>query len=129
MDTPVFGGARSKVAAQIAEAHIVHQPTPATCNATASVTAADLMKGIITSTSAAAVALSVPTGALCDAGLPVETDFAVDWSVINTGPNTVTVTAATGHTLVGLATVATATVGRFRTRKTAADTFVTYRLS
>ena len=54
---------------------------------------------------------------------------SVDWTVIATGANAFTVTAASGHTLVGTAAVATVTSGRFRTRKTATDTFVTYRIS
>lgn len=53
---------------------------------------------------------------------------SIDWAVINTGPNTFTVTADTDHTLVGAGAVATATSGLFRTRKTAANTFVTYRI-
>lgn len=129
MLTPIVGGlTRKELAQELAKAHVSHQPTPGTCNATASVLVSDIMKGIITSTSAAAVALSVPTGALMDSETVHDVDFAVDWSVINTGPNTVTVTAATGHTLVGTMTVATVTSGRFRSRKTAADTWVTYRL-
>ena len=44
------------------------------------------------------------------------------------GANAFTVTAATGHTIVGAAAVANSTSGRFRTRKTAANTFVTYRI-
>jgi hypothetical protein len=56
-------------------------------------------------------------------------DEAFDWSVINTGgANAFTVTAATGHTLVGNAVVALSSTGRFRTRKTASDTFVSYRV-
>lgn len=53
---------------------------------------------------------------------------AFDWVVINTGSGTATMTAGVGHTIVGLATVAAATSARFRTRKTAANTFVTYRI-
>jgi hypothetical protein len=64
-----------------------------------------------------------------DAAAQMAIGDSVDWTVINTGPNTFTVTAATGHTIVGAAAVATATSGWFRTRKTAADTFITYRLS
>jgi hypothetical protein len=41
----------------------------------------------------------------------------------------ITVTAAaTGHTVVGNMAVAAATSGRFLTRKTAANTFVSYRI-
>jgi len=51
-----------------------------------------------------------------------------DWSVIKVGANAFTVTAAAGHTLVGGAVVATARSGMFRTVKTAANTFITYRI-
>jgi hypothetical protein len=107
----------------------VYQPTPGTLNATGTLTAALLLGGIVTSTSAAAVAATLDTGALCDAALTIGIDEAFDWAVINTGPNTVTVTASSGHTIVGVAAVATVTSARFRTRKTAANTFVTYRLA
>lgn len=39
------------------------------------------------------------------------------------------VVAAAGHTIVGSGVVATVTSGHFRTVKTAANTFITYRLS
>lgn len=105
------------------------QGDPVALNATGAVTAAAIQGGIVTSTTAAAVAGTVPTGTVMDAAAQMSVGDSVDWSVINTGPNTFTVTADTGHTLVGAAAVATATSGLFRTRKTAAATFVTYRLS
>jgi uncharacterized protein YaiE (UPF0345 family) len=74
------------------------------------------------------VAATLDTGTVTDAALTMAVDDSFDWSVINTGPNTFTVTAAAGHTIVGAAAVATATSARFRTRKTAANTFVTYRI-
>ncbi|HEY8781122.1 MAG TPA: hypothetical protein VIM16_05880 [Mucilaginibacter sp.] len=105
------------------------QGAPGTINATASMLAADLLTGIVTSTSAAAVAASVPTGTLLDAAAGLLIGEAFEWNLINTGPNTVTVTADTGHTLVGTMTVVTAVSAAFLSRKTAANTFVTYRLS
>lgn len=105
------------------------QPAPGTLNATGTLTAPLLLLGIVTSTSAAAVAATLDTGALCDAALTMAVNDSFDWFVINTGGNTVTVTASTGHTIVGVAAVLTVTSAHFRTRKTAADTFVTYRLS
>lgn len=106
------------------------QNNPAALDATGALTAAAMLGGIVTSTTAAAVAGTVPTGTVMDAA---DTALAIgdsfDWSVINTGPNTFTVTAAASHTLVGAAAVATVTSGRFRTRKTAAATYITYRLS
>ena len=105
------------------------QGAPATVDATATMLAADLLKGLVTSTSAAAVAATVPTGTLLDAAAGLAIGEAFDWSLINTGAvNAVTVTAGAGHTLVGNAVVALSSSGRFRSRKTAANTFVTYRL-
>lgn len=107
------------------------QGNPVALDATGALTAAAMLGGIVTSTTAAAVAGTVPTGTVMDAA---DTALAIgdsfDWSVINTGgANAFTVTAASGHTLVGTAAVAASTSGRFRTRKTAAATYITYRLS
>jgi len=110
------------------------QGAPVAVDATATLTIADLLAGIITSTTAAAVAGTVPTGTLTDGGFTGDNALAVGegfaWSVINTGgANAFTVTAGTDHTLVGAGAVAASTSGRFFTRKTAANTFVTYRLA
>lgn len=106
------------------------QSAPVAVDVTGAVSAAAMFGGLVTSTTAAAVAGTVPTGTVMDAA---NTAFAIgdsfDWSVINTGgANAFTVTAASGHTLVGAAAVAASTSGRFRTRKTAAATYVTYRI-
>jgi hypothetical protein len=105
------------------------QPVPLTLNATGAVTAAMMLGGILTSTTAAAVAGTIPTGTVMDAAASFAIGDSFDWSVIATGANAFTVTAASGHTIVGTAAVATVTSGLFRTVKTAAATFVTYRLS
>lgn len=111
---------------------IVHQfqPDPVALNATGAVTSAAILGGIVTSTTAAAVAGTIPTGTVMDTATTMVVGDSVDWSVINTGgTNAFTVTAATGHTIVGAAAVAANTSGRFRTRKTAANTYITYRLA
>lgn len=105
------------------------QGDPVAVNVTGAVSAAAILGGIVTSTTAAAVAGTVPTGTVMDAATEMAIGDSFDWSVIATGANAFTVTAASGHTLVGTAVVATVTSGLFRTRKTAAATFVTYRLS
>lgn len=105
------------------------QGTPGTLNATGTLTCTLLTGGIVTSTTAAAVAATLDTGAAMDIAQDFDIGDSFDWAVINTGGNTLTVTASTGHTIVGTATVVTVASGRFRTRKTAADTFVTYRLA
>lgn len=104
------------------------QPTPVAVNVTGAVSAAAILGGIVTSTTAAAVAGTIPTGTVMDAASEWAVNDSVDWSVIATGANAFTVTAATDHTIVGAAVVASGTSGRFRTRKTAANTFVTYRI-
>jgi hypothetical protein len=107
----------------------VIQTTPNAVNTTATLTAAQLLAGIITSTTAAAVTGTLPTGTLLDAADNLAVDDAFEWAVIATGANAFTIAAGTDHTIVGSAVVATATSGRFRSRKTAANTFVTYRLA
>lgn len=106
-----------------------YQPDPVALNATGAVTAAAILGGIVTSTTGAAVAGTIPTGTVMEAASDWAIGDAIDWSVINTGGNTFTVTAATDHTIVGVAAVVTVTSGRFRTRKTATNTFVTYRIA
>jgi hypothetical protein len=110
---------------------IVHdQPAPAAVNATATLTVANLKAGIITSTSAAATDMTLPTGTDTQAGFSGTYDnFTFEWSVINTGPSLVRVLAGTAHTVVGSGSVATGTSGRFASRRTAANTFVTYRFA
>lgn len=105
------------------------QGDPVALNATGALTAAAMLSGIVTSTTAAAVAGTIPTGTVMAASSTFAIGDSFDWSVINTGANSFTVTAATDHTVVGAAAVATGTSGRFRTRMTAATTFITYRIS
>ena len=109
-------------------------PTPTALTATATLTIGQLLGNIITSTSAVAVALTLPTGTLTDAGIlsgTLGTDGRFDWYVLNLGSavGIVTMLAGTGHTFVGLSTIQITSQAGFRTRKTATNTFVTYRIS
>ena len=105
------------------------QVAPGALNATGTLTGQLCLTGIVTSTTAAAVTATLDTGAALDVKSAWNVNDSFDWAVINTGPNAFTVTAAaSGHTVVGAGAVATGTSGQFRTRKTAAATFVTYRL-
>ena len=110
------------------------QPTITTLTATATLTIAQLLTYIVQVTSASAVALTLPTGTLTDAGILnglglVNNSFK--WIAINTGSasGAITMTAGTGHTYVGNATVAIGTSAQFQTVKTATNTFVTYRIA
>ena len=113
---------------------LTNQNTPVAYNATATLLIADVLSQIITSTSATAVALTLPTGTLTDAGISAGTsavNTAFEWSIINLGSavGIVTLRAGTGHTIVGLTTLAIVTSARFKTVKTATNTFITYRIA
>lgn len=105
------------------------QVAPGALNATGTLTGELCLTGIVTSTTAAAVAATLDTGAALDVKSTWNVNDSFDWAVINTGgSNAFTVTASSGHTVVGSGTVAASSSAQFRTRKTAAATFVTYRL-
>lgn len=104
-----------------------NQAVPVAVDTTGAVSAAAMLGGIVTS-AAATVAGTIPTGTVMDAASEFAIGDSFDWSVIKLGANAFTVTAATDHTIVGVAVVATVTSGLFRTKKTAANTFVTYRI-
>lgn len=106
------------------------QATPGVLNATATLTPALALTGLITSTTAAAVTAQLDTGANWELAADWDVNEALQWSVVNTGAtNAFTVTtAASGNTLVGSGTVAASSSATFRTVRTAASTFTTYRI-
>lgn len=104
-------------------------PAPTALDVTGDFTSAMLLGGIVTS-AAAAVTGTLPTGALLDASSTFAIGDVIRWSVIKVGANAFTMApAASGHTYIGNTTIATATSAAFVTRKTAAETFITYRVS
>lgn len=119
------------------------QPVPTAETTAVTLTIAKLLTGIITATHTvgATQAYTLPTGALIDAWPAFNIGDSFDWSLINLSAaalDTVTVTADTGHTIVGNPIVQSAhssTGGVYgnsslwRTKKTAASVFVSYRLS
>jgi hypothetical protein len=106
-----------------------NQSTPTSKNAAATLTIAELKIGIIQYTGAAAT-LTLPTGTLSEAGfIGIYNNITFEWSVINTGSGLCTIGAGTGHTIIGGANIAAGASGRFATRRTAANTFISYRLS
>lgn len=122
---------------------IVPQPAPTAKTTAVTLTIAELKTGIITGTHAAGATqgYTLPTGALTDAGVSMAIDDSFDWVLINlsaAAADTITVTAGSGHTIVGNPIVQSAHVStggiygnsaQYRTRKTAADTFVSYRIA
>lgn len=94
-------------------------------------TAASLLGGIVTATPTAGRNVQLPTGTALDAASEFAIGDSIDWSLITLAAFALTITANTGHTIVGAAATGatTGSAARFRTRKTADNTFVTYRLS
>lgn len=119
----------------------VHAETTA-----ATLTITELLHGIITGTHTASAtqAYTLPTGTLCSAGCACADGDGFEWSLINlsaAAADTITLTAAADHTIVGLAIVVSAhnTTGgaatsmganssRWYSRKTSGNTWVTYRI-
>ena len=88
-----------------------NHPTTAAINATATATAAEVATGYITSTSAAATVITLPTGTLLGAALSAVKGTVMDLYIDNTaGANTVTIAVATNGIL---STAATDTAGSF----------------
>ncbi len=92
------------------------------------ITAANLQAKILTMASTTAGrAPTVPSGT--DVNGIVDIGNCIDWSFINTGNQTVTISEATAHTLVGGMALTAGTQGLFRTRVSEANTAITYRLA
>ena len=93
-------------------------------------TAANILTGIVTATPTEARNIQLPTGANLDLATEWAIDEAFDFSVITLAAFALTITVNTGVTIVGsAATAATSgSTARFRLRKTAADTFIAYRI-
>jgi hypothetical protein len=101
----------------------------------------EMLGGIVTMDSTGDVDLTLPTGTAMDASYDgFNVGDAFDWYVINIGDTSddvVDLTAATGHTIIGETTVNAPVSDSdgnggpsagWRTRKSAANTFETYRI-
>lgn len=119
------------------------QVTPNAETTAATLTATEILTGLVTvtHTAGATQAYTLPTGTLLDAASTFAVDEYFDWTVINlsaAAADTATITAGTDHTVVGtmICQSAHSSTGlihgnalRLRTRKTAANTFVSYRIA
>lgn len=134
----------TNVSFETAEAPLrfVVQGAPTTATDTATLTVTQMLSGILVATPTAAAAYTTPTGAILDDAMPVGigTGVAFDLTIINIGGtgDDITFTAgASGFSIVGDAVVRPsadsgteqAGQGTFRIRRTAADTFIAYRIS
>lgn len=122
---------------------ITPQGAPTAKTTTAAITASEIQTGIITVTHAAGANqdYALPAGAALDAAMQLAVGDSFAWVLINLSAaitDTATITSpGADHTIVGIAVVQAANAatgalgvasGLFRTRKTAADTFITYRI-
>ena len=94
-------------------------------------TPAALLSGIVTATPTAGRNIQLPTGAALDAASEFAIGDSFDFSVVTLAAFALTITVNTNVTIVGApATAGTSgAAARFRVRKTAADTFVVYRIA
>jgi len=106
-----------------------YAPTPTSKAAVATLTAAELFTGIL-NTTGTTYTVTVPTGTNIDAFYPQvpAVNIGFDFYIINTATGTITIAVNTGVTALGALTIPTATSAMFRFRRTAANTYVMYRL-
>lgn len=107
-----------------------YQPAPTALTGNVTLTAAQILTRIITTTGGSAT-ITMPTGSTLDSGLPSSfpNDGAFDFTIINTDSGQDSLAANTGVTIVGSGAVGASSSGTFRLRKTGTATYVVYRLS
>ena len=107
-----------------------YAPAPTSKAAAATLTAAEVQTGIL-NTTGTIYTITLPTGTALDtafAGVPT-TNIGFDWFVVNSASGIITIAVgASGMTSVGTLTIATGVSAQFRLRRTAANTYVLYRL-
>ena len=135
MAIPSVGGGFQLGDGNLNEIWLGEQADVQTATSTATLTAAQVTGGILVgSPSTTAASYTLPTGTQIDAVLTnAKIGSTFDLVIINLGTSTgvITVLASTGVTLVGQATFPTAAAGssgQFRFRRTAAATWVAYRV-
>lgn len=108
-----------------------YAPTPASASSATTLTAADLKTGIISATGTT-YTITLPTGSDIDSafsGIPT-TDIGFNFSVISGASGVITIAVgASGMSSVGGLTIAAGASAQFRLRRTAANTYVLYRIS
>ena len=126
------GGGYQYTDGNLSEVALFNQSAPgATTSTSVTLTAVELTGGLYTSTNASAVAITLPTATLTDTLLTnakVNSAFEIVFINLGSASGAVTVTAGTGWTVVGSATVAISTSGRYLARKTGDAAWSIYRV-
>jgi hypothetical protein len=117
----------------VGEALLFVQGAPTTVAATTTATSAQLANGLFVFNGSAGN-LVLPTVALLEADISSaeKVNSAFDFIVINidaAGSDTITLTAGTGWTIVGVAAVLVNTSAQFRARKTGDGAWTAYRIA
>jgi hypothetical protein len=113
-------------------ANVVWAPAPASITAAATLTNANIQGQIIVATGSGPYTVTMPLGTTLETLIPWSgTNLGYDFTIINDSGDDLTVAVNTGVTAVGLLVVPSFgnTSAGFRIRRTAANTFVLYRLS
>jgi len=117
------------------------QAVPAAKTVTAGISAAELVAGLITTTGVTGPSIhQLPTGTEIDAAFPgIATGDSFEFTIVNTGvgaSDDATITVNTDVTIVGNPTMGALTdatiisgSGTFRARRSAANTYVVYRIA
>ena len=116
----------------VSGANVVWAPAPASISAAATLTNANIQSQIIVTTGASPFTLTMPLGTTLETLISWSTtNLGYDFTIINTASDDITVAVNTGVTAVGLLVIPSFgnTSAQFRIRRTAANTFVLYRLS
>jgi hypothetical protein len=129
MAFPSTGNGYQTTDGNVNEITLVIQGAPATVSAAGTLTAAQLLTGLIVASGTPGTQ-TLPTVALLEAALPnVKVDSGFNLNLINTAGSTATVATGTGWTIVGTATAATVTSAAFRARKTGDGSWTLYRIA
>ena len=104
------------------------QPAPTSKAAVATLTGAEVLTQIL-NTTGTSYTVTMPTGTALDTATGgMLANSAFDFTVINTASGTITMAVNTGVTNVGSLSVPTGTSASYKIRKTAANTFIMYRM-
>jgi hypothetical protein len=129
MAFPSTGNGYQTTDGNVNEITLAIQGAPATVSAAGTLTAAQLLTGLIVASGTPGTQ-TLPTVALLEAALPnVKVDSGFNLNLINTAGSTATVATGTGWTIVGTATAATVTSAAFRARKTGDNSWTLYRIA
>ena len=124
------------VVTNLKTANEIYKFQSAPASITTSISAANLLSGLVTSGPSSPQNSQLPTGSSLQTAWAISSSpagYSVEWSYINSGTAAATITTSTGSTNTMVsgnnAVVAAGTSGRFLTKNTANNTFLTYRLA